>query len=256
MHDQTMELRPASVTFPSISPLVSPKTSLLEEDILSGGRARMPKPKYCPGDPPSISKTGIPSLHQPKKSHYVRSPRAPRPDVHAFLLPPPYTAKPTPFHAVPNNTPSTTPSLAPLGSSSNTSSDDSSATLITPDAFSDMCSRSRSRVGLGLEGLEKGGGGVFNGLGRLSDGLRVSNSSCGEKNLRRSSYPPCASQGKVQSRPASAQPKKRHDVFFSHAQQSNTALSPTSFPARAPTTEVQTHQGDDAESPTPEHGIE
>ncbi|KAG2132088.1 hypothetical protein DEU56DRAFT_757429 [Suillus clintonianus] len=223
MHAHTMHNRYGSTS----NSLLAPPNA--QEDILSGGKARMPGSK-------ATSKPNIPSLPKP---HYRRTPKAPRPDVHAFLPPPPYSAS---FLAVPNNTPATTPPLPPLSSSS---SSDDSVTLSTPNAFAGVSSHGRSGlVGLGFEGLEKGGGGTFDGLGRLSDGFRLSDSS-----------PP----NQVRSKAVRTQPKKRHDVFFPCPHHSR-SLSPVSFLARAlPNTammQFRIHRRNDAGSPTPDMKID
>jgi hypothetical protein len=214
----------------SSSLLAPPNVPLMEEDSLSAGKARMPGSKATPRL--CTSKKNIPLLPRP---HYRRIPKAPRPDVHVFLPPPPYSES-TSFLAVPNNTPTTTPPLPPL--SSGGSSDDS-IMLSTPNVFSD--SRS-GLVGLGFEGLEKGGGGVFDGHGSLSDGFRLSSSSSDQEN---SSH--------VRSK-AIVQPKKRHDVFFPCPHHSR-SLSPVSFLARAlPDTammQFRIHRRNDIGSPTP-----
>ncbi|KAG2038303.1 hypothetical protein BDR03DRAFT_955108 [Suillus americanus] len=214
----------------SSSLLAPPKASLIEQDILSAGKARMPGPKDTPCL--HISNSNIPLLPKP---HYRRIPKAPRPDVHVFLPPPPYSES-TSFLAVPNNTPATTPPLPPLSSSS---SSDDSVTLGTPNVFPGGRS---GLVGLGFEGLEKGGGGVFDGLGRLSDGFRSSESSSGEEN---------SSQALSK---AVVRPKKRHDVFFPCPHHSR-SLSPVSFLARAlPNTammQFRIHRRNDSGSPTP-----
>ncbi|KAG2134885.1 uncharacterized protein EDB93DRAFT_835713 [Suillus bovinus] len=213
----------------SSSLLAPPNASFIEEDILSAGKARMPGRKATPRL--RTSKTNIPLLPKP---HYREIPKAPRPDVHVFL-PPPYSES-TSFLTVPNNTPATTPPLPPLSSSS---SSDDSVILSTPNIFSGGRS---GLVGLGLEGLEEGGGGVFNGLGRFSEGFRTSESSPGEE---RSSQ--------VRSKEV-VRPKKRHDVFFP-CQHHSRSLSPVSFLARAlPNTalmQLRIHCRNDSGSPTP-----
>ncbi|KAG1817641.1 uncharacterized protein BJ212DRAFT_1299170 [Suillus subaureus] len=210
--------------------LAPPNAPLIEEDILSAGKARMPGSKATPRL--RTSKTHIPLLPKP---HYRRIPKAPRPDVHVFLPPPPYSES-TSFLAVPNNTPATTPPLPPLSSSS---SSDDSVTLRTPNIFSGGRS---GLVGLGFEGLEKGGGGVFDGLGRLSDGFRLSESLSGEEK-----------SSKVLSK-AVVRPKKKHDVFFPCPHHSR-SLSPVSFLAQAlPNTammQFRIHRRNDSGSPTP-----
>ncbi|OJA20386.1 hypothetical protein AZE42_06684 [Rhizopogon vesiculosus] len=200
MRAHTTNLCCASTTFSLISLFAPPTIPLLEEDILSVGR--VPTSKDTPHPSTSGSKTDVPSLAQPKESQYRSIPRAPKPDVHAFLPPPPYTPKSSSLIAVPNNTPATTSAIT------SSSSSDNSVTLTTPNIISDVSLRSPSgpRVGLGFEGLEKGGGGVFDGLGRLSEGLWVSNSLSGEDNPCRSNGPP----SKVRSKPVEAQ--KRHDL--------------------------------------------
>ncbi|KAG0698930.1 hypothetical protein DFH29DRAFT_1002390 [Suillus ampliporus] len=229
MHAHTMHIHTASTS----SSLLAPP--LIEEDILSIGKARMPGSK--------ATSHPISSLPKP---HYRRIPRAPRPDVHAFLPPPPYTesTESTSFLAVPNNTPATTPPLPPLSSSS---SSDDSVTLSTPNGVG-LHAQSRSGlIGLGFEGLEKGGGGVFDGLGRLSDGFRLSDSSS-----ENSSDPP---RTQVRSRAVAARPKKRHDVFFPCPHHSR-SLSPVSFLARAlPNTamlQLRIRRRVEAGSPTPD----
>lgn len=214
----------------SSSLLAPPNAPLMKEDILSAGKARMPGSKATPRL--RTSKTNIPLLPRP---HNRRIPNAPRPDVHVFLPPPPYSES-TSFLAVPNNTPATTPPLPPLSSSSSL---DDSVALSTPNVFSGGRS---GLVGLGLEGLEIGGGEVFDGLGRLSDGFRLSESSSGQEN-----------SSQVQST-AIARPKKRHDVFFPCPHHSR-SLSPVSFLARAlPDTammQFRIHRRNDIGSPTP-----
>ncbi|KAG1741277.1 hypothetical protein EDB19DRAFT_718139 [Suillus lakei] len=224
MHAHTMHGRSGSTSGSLLAP---PKPPLIKEDILSAGKAHMPGSKATPRL--RTSKTNVPLLPKP---HYRRVPKAPRPDVHAFLPPPPYSES-TSFLAVPNNTPATTPPLPPLSSSS---SSDDSVTLSTPNAFSGGRS---GLVGLGFEGLEKGGGGVFDGLGRLSDGFRLSESTPGEENARSKTI---------------ARPQKRHDVFFPCPYHSR-SLSPVSFLARAlPNTammQFRIHRRNDTGSPTP-----
>ncbi|KAG2093319.1 uncharacterized protein F5147DRAFT_721049 [Suillus discolor] len=209
--------------------LLAPPDALIEEDILSAGKARRPEPKATPRL--RTSNTHIPLVPKPYHGHI---PKAPRPDVHAFL-PPPYSQSAS-FLAVPNNTPASTPPPPPLSSSS---SSDDSVMLSTPNIFSGGRS---GLVGLGFEGLEKGGGGAFDGLGRLSEGFRLSESSSGE-------------EGSSQVRPkAVVRPKKRHDVFFPCPHHSR-SLSPVSFLARAlPNTAVmqfRVHCRNDSGSPTP-----
>ncbi|KAG1768858.1 hypothetical protein EDD22DRAFT_871223 [Suillus occidentalis] len=214
----------------SSSLLAPPNTPLMEEDILLAGKARMPGSKATPRL--CTSKTNIPLLPRP---HYRHIPKAPRPDVHVFLPPPPYSES-TSFLAVPNNTPATTPPLPPLSSGS---SSDDSITLSTPNVFSG--SRS-GLVGLGFEGLEKGEGGVFDGLGRLSDGFRLSEPLSDQEEFSH-----------VRSN-ATVRPKKRHDVFFPCPHHSR-SLSPVSFLARAlPNTammQFRIHRRNDIGSPTP-----
>jgi hypothetical protein len=214
----------------SSSLLAPPNAPLIEEDILSAGKARMPGLK----DTPRLRtlKSNIPLLPKP---HYRCIPKTPRPDVHVFLPPPPYSESRS-FLAVPNNTPATTPPLPPLSSSS---SSDDSVTLNTPNAFSGGRS---GLVGLGFEGLEIGGGGVFDGHGRPSDGFRLSESSSGKEK-----------SSQVRSK-AVIRPKKKHDVFFPCPHHSR-SLSPVSFLARAlPNTammQFRIHRRNDSGSPTP-----
>lgn len=243
MHSNAVQYRPASTTVSAISPLIAQKNP--RADVLSARTTRMARSKNTPYQP--TFKTDIPSSRQPNGSHYTCIPPAPRPDIHAFLPPLPYTAKFTPFPVIPQTTPATTSPLTSLSSGSR--SDDS--TFCAPDVISGTSSYSQylPGAGLGFEGLEKGGGGVFDGLGWLSDGFRVSNSLSGEENLRRSSDLPCVCR-KVRSQPV-AEPKKRDDVFCPYH---STSLSPTSFLAWAlPNTgklAFYIHQRDDAGSPT------
>ncbi|KAG2336800.1 hypothetical protein BDR05DRAFT_970856 [Suillus weaverae] len=206
---------------------LQPSAPPTEEDVLS---TRMPGSKATPR-----LRTSKPNIPSPPKPHDRCIPKAPRPDVHVFLPPPPYSES-TSFLAVPNNTPATTPPLPPLSSSS---SSDDSVMLNTPNVF--VGGRS-GLVGLGFEGLEKGGGGAFDGLGRLSDGFRLSESSPGEEN---------PSQVRLK---AVVRPKKRHDVFFACPHHSR-SLSPVSFLARAlPNTammQFRIHRRNDGGSPTP-----
>lgn len=213
----------------SISLLAPSNVPLIEEDILSTGKARMPGSKATPRL--RTFKTNIPLLPKP---HY-RCPKAPRPDVYVFLPPPPYSES-TSFLAVPNNTPTTSPPLPPLSSSS---SSNDSVTLSTPNVFS---GGRPGLVGLGFEGLQKGRGGAFDGLGRFSDGFRLSEPSSDEEN-----------SNQVRSK-AVIRPKKRHDVFFVCPHHSR-SLSPVSFLARAlPNTammQFRIHRRNDSGSPTP-----
>ncbi|KAG1733215.1 uncharacterized protein EDB91DRAFT_646522 [Suillus paluster] len=223
---------PRALSWPHRTLLVSKKTSYQPEKARMPGSTATPHPRSIPSFP---------------KPHYRRVPQAPRPDIHVFLPPPPYTES-TSFLAVPNNTPATTPPLPPLSSSS--SSDDSVA-LSTPNGVG-LHAQSRSGlVGLGFEGLEKGRGGVFDGLGRLSDGFRLSDSSSSQDSSHRSSDPP---RTQIQSKAASTRPKKRHDVFFPCPHHSR-SLSPVSFLAQAlPNTamlQFRIRRRVEAGSPTP-----
>lgn len=201
-----------------------------------------------PTIPPSTSgsKTDVPSLARPKESQYTYIPRAPKPDVHAFLPPPPYTPKSSPLIAVPNNTPATTSAITPP---SNSSCSDNSAMLTTPNVISDMSSRSpsRPRVGLGFEGLEKGGGGVFDGLEDSAKGFGCQ-IPCQAKTTRTDrTVPPGLA-------PAKFGPNRlrhrRGTIFPYHSVSSNTVTSPSPmyFVPRTGTVRLEIYQCDDAQS--------
>ncbi|OAX38329.1 hypothetical protein K503DRAFT_165978 [Rhizopogon vinicolor AM-OR11-026] len=245
MSAHTTKLRRAFTTFSLISFFAPPTIPLLEEDILSVGR--IPTSKDTPHPSTSGSKTDVPSLARPKESQYTYIPRAPKPDVHAFLPPPPYTPKSSPLIAVPNNTPATTSAITPP---SNSSCSDNSAMLTTPNVISDMSSRSpsRPRVGLGFEGLEKGGSGVFDGLEGSAKGFGCQ-IPCQAKTTRTDrTVPPGLAPAKFG--PNRLRHRKGTIFPYHSAVSSNTVTSPSPmyFVPRTGTVRLEIYQCDDAQS--------
>ena len=148
----------------------------------------------------SFAKSRLPVPNKPKTRHrraflgVAPIPFAPLVDTHAFQPPPPYSVHAddsAEFLLVPHNTPEATPPTATEHSLVLRGSD-------TP-------------IGLGLEGVEKGDGGRFDGLGRLSGGLRAGGTSDA---LREQVQRMLIEHSRRRRTRASEQPTKRHDVFY------------------------------------------
>lgn len=126
-------------------------------------------------------------------------PFAPLVDTHAFQPPPPYSAHPddsTNFLPVPHNTPETS----------------ASTTVVEQSLVLNASTASYARpIGLGLEGVERGDGGRFDGLGRLSGGFRAGGTSDA---LREQVQQMLTEHSRRRRTRASEQPMKRHDVFY------------------------------------------
>jgi hypothetical protein len=168
----------------SSSGIVAPVGHLLGNKFLSFAKSRLPVPNK-----PKIR------THRRAFLSVAPIPFAPLVDTHAFQPPPPYSV-----HAddsaeclrVPHNTPEATVAEHRLVLSASTSSD---ARLI----------------GLGLEGVERGDGGLFDGLGRLSGGFRAGGTSDA---LREQVQRMLTEHSRRRRTRASEQPTKRHDVFY------------------------------------------
>ncbi|KAH7881827.1 hypothetical protein F5I97DRAFT_979772 [Phlebopus sp. FC_14] len=163
-------------------------------------------------------------------------PFAPIIDRHAFQPPPPYSARPdesesAEFLVVPNNTPEASPlQIQGVGLSRDETVKDSTGAAQSartpgepgPSGIKGRASGSGGHlVGLGLGGLEKGDGGQFDGLGRLSGGFRPSSSGTDvdeaadtSRELREEVQKKLFEHSKRQRDRASIHPKKRHDIFY------------------------------------------
>ena len=149
----------------------------------------------------SFAKSRLPVPNKPKTRTHRRGflsvapiPFAPLVDTHAFQPPPPYSVHAddsAEFLPVPHNTPETTVAEHRLVLSASTS-----------DA---------RPIGLGLEGVEKGDGGLFDGLGRLSGGFRAGGTSDA---LREQVQRMLTEHSRRRRTRASEQPAKYHDVFY------------------------------------------
>ncbi|KAF8838661.1 hypothetical protein BDN67DRAFT_971211, partial [Paxillus ammoniavirescens] len=221
--------RPTSnTTHPS--GVMVPVTHMLGAKLRSFARSRLPVPSK-------------PKVRAPRRCTFMTAapiPFAPIVDTHAFP-PPPYSARPdesSEFLPVPNNTPEASPPHD-ANSSWDKPTDGSRSlrdgTIQSPGTFDVAGPSERGRirgrlsgsggqlVGLGFEGVERGDGGQFDGLGRLSGGIRASLSGTEDdafgpadssQELRQEMQKKLIEHSKRRRTRASEQPTKRHDVFY------------------------------------------
>ncbi|KAG8218105.1 hypothetical protein J3R82DRAFT_3626 [Butyriboletus roseoflavus] len=171
----------------------------------------------------SFAKSRLPVPNKPKTRTYHRTflsvapiPFAPLVDTHAFQPPPPYSAHPdesAEFLLVPHNTP-----------------EESARTMAEHSLDLDASTVSYGGpIGLGLEGVEKGDGGRFDGLGRLSGGFRA----CGASDALREQVRRMLIEHSQRRRTrASEQPTKRHDLFYASVEVQACDRGTSSVPAR------------------------
>lgn len=181
----------------------------------------------------SFAKSRLPVPNKPKTRNHHRTfltvapiPFAPLVDTHAFQPPPPYSAHPdesAEFLLVPHNTP------------------EESARTVVEHSLDFSTGGYVRPIGLGLEGVEKGDGERFDGLGRLSGGFRA----CGTSDaLREQVHRMLTERSQRRRTRASEQPTTRHDVFYASVEVQGTS----SVPAR--TVQIRVRRKS-AASPTP-----
>lgn len=144
----------------------------------------------------SFAKSRLPVPNKPRTRTHRHTflsvapiPFAPLVDTHMFQPPPPYSVHADDSRAclrVPHNTPEVSPR----------------SRVVSASASSHV-----GPVGLGLEGVERGDGCRFDGLGRLSGGFRGTHDALREEVRRMLS----AQRRRAQ---AGERPAKRHDVFY------------------------------------------
>ncbi|KAG9308720.1 hypothetical protein JVU11DRAFT_11503 [Chiua virens] len=113
-------------------------------------------------------------------------PFAPLVDTHAFPPPPPYSAHPDTFLRVPHNSPE--------------------QTVVEHDVVVNAAISRNRPVGLGLEGVERGDGNPFDGLGRLGGGFRETTIEALREEMHRR-----VERRRIRTR---EQPTKCQDVFY------------------------------------------
>ncbi|KAF9224625.1 hypothetical protein BS17DRAFT_780173 [Gyrodon lividus] len=218
-----------------LSGVMAPASHVLGIKLCSFAKSRLPVP----------NKPKVRALHRRTFIAAPPIPFAPIVDTHAFQAPPPYSARPdvsTGFLLVPCNTPEASPHAIMSGDikSPRDKQTDGSGFLhdgTTQSAgaldISGLSERVQIRgrlsssggqvLGLGLEGVENGDGGHFDGLGRLSGGFRASMggtetdtsvSADSSQELREEMQKILIEHSKRRRTRAREQPKKRHDVFY------------------------------------------
>ncbi|KAI9464887.1 hypothetical protein HD554DRAFT_2120357 [Boletus coccyginus] len=149
-----------------------------------------------------FAKSRLPVANKPKTRHrraflsVAPIPFAPLVDTHAFQPPPPpYSAHPddpAEFLPVPHNTP------------------EASAPTVGQRLVLGASTGGHG-IGLGLEGVERGDGGRFDGLGRLSGGFRAGGAGDG---VREQVQQMLTEHSRRRRTRASEQPTTCHDVFY------------------------------------------
>ncbi|KAG6375306.1 hypothetical protein JVT61DRAFT_3531 [Boletus reticuloceps] len=153
-----------------------------------------------------FAKSRLPVPNKPKTRNrhtFINAapiPFAPLVDTYAFQPPPPYSAHPdhsadSEFLPVPHNTPEI-----------------SATTVVEHSVVLSASTASYAHpIGLGLDGVEKGDGGRFDGLGRLSGGFRAEGTNDA---LREQVQRMLIERSRRRRTRASEQPTMRHDVFY------------------------------------------
>jgi len=183
----------------------------------------------------SFAKSRLPVANKPKARHrrafpsVAPIPFAPLVDTHAFQPPPPYSAHPADsaeFLPVPHNTP------------------EASAPTVAEQSLVLSVSTRSHPIGLGLEGVERGDGGRFDGLGRLSGGFRAGGTGDA---LREQVQRMLTEHSRRRRTRASEQPTKCHDVFYASVE----VQTASNVPARRVKIRIRRKS---AASPTPGAG--